>query len=64
MPHRVLAVSEASGLLVFDVQIYRPVEIEVKAAELFEDSIVIDLRAQMVLPGIVDAQVTIVRLGP
>jgi cytosine/adenosine deaminase-related metal-dependent hydrolase len=60
LPHRVLAISEASGLLFIDVHIYKPVEIEAKAAELFEDSSVIDLLAQTVVPGYVDAHVSIV----
>ncbi|KAH8992453.1 hypothetical protein EDB92DRAFT_570425 [Lactarius akahatsu] len=41
LPHRVLTVSEASGLVIY-VQVCNPVEIEAKARELFEGSDVID----------------------
>lgn len=37
LPHRILAVSEASSLVI-DVQLYSVVEIEANAAECFEDS--------------------------
>ncbi|KAI0308341.1 hypothetical protein B0F90DRAFT_1807545 [Multifurca ochricompacta] len=56
LPHRVLTVSEASGLII-DVQAYDPLEIEANTAKLFVNSNVIDLRSQTVLPGFVDAHV-------
>jgi hypothetical protein len=43
LPHRVLAVSEASSLV---IDVNHPVEIEAKAAECFEDSHVIAMVLQ------------------
>ncbi|KAI0275291.1 hypothetical protein BC834DRAFT_928010 [Gloeopeniophorella convolvens] len=56
LPHRVLTVSEASGLII-DVQSYNPDEIEHNATALFANSKAIDLRAHTLLPGFVDAHV-------